>query len=366
MKIKHVAILMAATLAVAAAGCRSTSSWTGTPPDLWHVPKTKVALYLDVGCRGGGAIQWARLLKSSPEIACTFINADDLQAGKLKDFEVLVMPGGGGLERYDQLGEEGFEKIRRFIREGGKYYGTCAGIAMALNDPKRLRLIPYKREKNPPRGGFSAAVKLNKRAEELLGVPAATRYFRYHDGPLPAKGDPVPDSEYEVLATFDSHVMQRGKSITPMHGMPAMIYGRYGKGKVLVTVMHPEYYPSTYDVLAGGFKALTGRAVTFSLPPKTGERLLRVVYYAGEIDQLGDTRATVEDALALDARDDVDVRFVRGEEIAEGALDHADALVIPGGRQKNMWRAARPLIEQFKACGHPVYAACKDMHGEKQ
>ena len=48
------------------------------------------------------------------------------------------------------------------------------------------------------------------------------------------------------------------------------------------------------------------------------------------------------------------------------ALDHADALLIPGGRQKGMWRAARSLIEQFKACGHPVYAACKDMQGEKQ
>ena len=63
---------------------------------------------------------------------------------------------------------------------------------------------------------------------------------------------------------------------------------------------------------------------------------------------------------------DVDVTYISGEQIAEGALDHADALVIPGGQQKGMWRAARPLIEQFKACGHPVYAACKDMQGEKQ
>ena len=342
------------------AGCRSVTPVAGPPPDAWHIPKIKVALYLDVGCKGGGVIHWAELLKSSPDVACTFINAADVQAGKLKDFDVLVMPGGSGYDRYTQLGEEGFEKIRKYIREGGKYYGVCAGIALALNDPKRLRLIPYTREKNPVRGGFSGAVKLNSRAEELLGVSAGTRYFRYHDGPLPAKGDPVPDSEYEVLATFDSHVMQKGKSVTPMYGMPAMIYGRYGKGKVLVTVMHPEYYPSTHDVLGAGFKPLVGRPVTFTYPKKTA-RPLRVVYYAGEIDRTGDTRKTVEEVLALAARPDVDVTYVSGEQIAEGALDHADVLVIPGGQQKGMWRAARPLIEKFAADGHKVASSAVEL-----
>ena len=357
---KKLTIIMAVALATALAGCRSGAPLAGPPPDAWHIPKIKVALYLDVGCKGGGVIHWAELLKSSPDVACTFINAADVQAGKLKDFDVLVMPGGSGYDRYTQLGEEGFEKIRKYIREGGKYYGVCAGIALALNDPKRLRLIPYTREKNPPRGGFSGAVKLNARAEELLGVPAGTRYFRYHDGPLPAKGDPVPDSEYEVLATFDSHVMQKGKSVTPMYGMPAMIYGRYGKGKVLVTVMHPEYYPSTHDVLGAGFKPLVGRPVTFTYPKKTA-RPLRVACYAGEIDRTGDTRRTVEDVLALAARSDVDVTYVSGEQIAEGALDHADALLVPGGRRDKMWKAARPLIEKFAADGHRVAHAASEL-----
>ena len=365
MKKTMILLLAAALLSVTQTACRSTPSLAGTPPDMWHIPKIKVALYLDVGCKGGGVIHWAQLLQSSPEVACTFINAEDVQAGKLKtkDFDVLVMPGGSGYDRYTQLGEAGFEKIRQYIREGGKYYGVCAGIALALNDPKRLRLIPYTREKNPVRGGFSGAVKLNARAEELLGVPAGTRYFRYHDGPLPAKGEPVPDSEYEVLATFDSHVMQKGKSVTPMYGMPAIIYGRYGKGKVLVFVMHPEYYPSTHDVLGAGFRPLVGRPITFTYPKKSA-RPLRVAFYSGEIDRAGSARKVVEDALALDARPEVDVTYVSGEQIAEGALDHADALVVPGGRQKGMWGAAVPLIERFKALGRPVYTACKDVRIE--
>ena len=349
-----------AAVAVAMVGCQAVAS---PPTDVQHVPKIKVALYLDKGCRGGGVIHLAQLLKSSPEVACDFLNAADVQDGKLAGYDVLVMPGGSGYDRYGPLREEGFEKIRKYIREGGRYYGICAGIAMALNDPKRLRLIPYTREKTPPRGGFSAAVKLNARAEELLGVSAGTRYFRYHDGPLPVKGAPVPDSEYEVLATFDSHVMQRGKAVNPMYGMPAIIYGRYGKGKVLVSVMHPEYYPSTHDVLGAGFKPLVGRPITFTYPKKLA-RPLRVACYAGEIDRAGDARATVEDLVALAERPDVDVTFVSGEQIAEGALDHADVLLIPGGRRDKMWQAARPLIERFAADGYRICTSGTDL-GDK-
>ena len=354
---KTVPILFCA-VAVALAGCRSAAPAADAASD--SSSRIKVALYLDAGCKGGGVIHCAQLLKSSPEVDCDFLNAADVQAGRLAGYDVLVMPGGSGYDRYIQLGEEGFEKIRKYIREGGSYYGICAGIAMALNDPKRLRLIPYTREKTPPRGGFSAAVKLNARAEELLGLPADTRYFRYHDGPLPAEGDPVPDSEYEVIATFDSHVMQRGKSVSPMYGMPAMIYGRYGKGKVLVMVMHPEYFPSTHDVLGAGFKPLAGRSVTFTYPKKSA-RPLRVACYASELDRSGDVRAVVEDALGLAARPDVDVTCVSGEQIAEGALDHADVLLVPGGRRDKMWQAARPLVEKFVADGHCVVNAGSEL-----
>ena len=353
MGMKRLCLAGLLAAAIAATGCLSAAPVASSPPDVRHDSKIKVALYLDKGCHGGGVIHLAQLLKSSPEVACDFLNAADVQAGKLAGYDVLVMPGGSGYDRYTQLREEGFEKIRQYIREGGRYYGICAGIALALNDPKRLRLIPYTREKTPPRGGFSAAVKLNARAEELLGVSAGTRYFRYHDGPLPVKSEPVPDSEYEVLATFDSHVMQRGKAVNPMYGMPAIIYGRYGKGKVLVSVMHPEYYPSTHDVLGAGFKPLVGQPITFKYPKKS-DRPLRVAYYASEIDKAGDTRKVVEEALALAGRPDIDVTFVSGEQIAEGALDHADVLLIPGGRRDKMWSAARPLVDAFEFGGHRI------------
>ena len=142
-----------------------------------RLPEIKVALYLDAGCKGGGVIHLAQLLRSSPDVMCDFLDAADVQAGKLGGYDVLVMPGGSGYDRYSQLREEGFEKIRKYIREGGSYCGICAGIAMALNDPKRLRLIPYTREKNPLRGGFSAAVMFNARAEATSTAGSASSHL---------------------------------------------------------------------------------------------------------------------------------------------------------------------------------------------
>ena len=61
------------------------------------------------------------------------------------------------------------------------------------------------------------------------------------------------------------------------------------------------------------------------------------------------------------ARPDVDVTYVSGEQIAEGALDHVDVLLIPGGRRDKMWKAARPLVEKFVADGHRVAHAVSEL-----
>ena len=82
--------LAAALLSAAQPACHASSALPG------NALKIKAALYLDVGCKGGGVIHWAQLLKSSPDVECDFIDAADVQAGKLGGYDVLVMPGGSG------------------------------------------------------------------------------------------------------------------------------------------------------------------------------------------------------------------------------------------------------------------------------
>ena len=81
----------------------------------------RVALYMDHGCRGIGAARWAELLSNSPEFEFAMLDAADVKAGGLAGFDCLVMPGGGGFERYDDWGEEGCARIRDFVRGGGGY-----------------------------------------------------------------------------------------------------------------------------------------------------------------------------------------------------------------------------------------------------
>lgn len=315
----------------------------------WLLPadSLKVALYVDVGCRGGGVVHWARLLETSPEIDLEILNCADVMSDKLMGKDVLVMPGGGGFERYKQWQEAGCEKFRSFIRKGGAYFGTCCGLAVALNEDQRIRLVPFKRDGNPVRGGFDSSVKLLPRAAELLGVKAETRSIVYHNGPVPVPADPIPGCAVEVIGTYDCNLMERGREKVSMHGRPAMIWATLDKGRMLLLGNHPEYSRCNEDLIAGGFRALTGRTVTFPYPSKAN-RPFRVAYYCSEIDTGTDTRAVVKDALALMLRPDVDVQTINGTDIAKGVLDHVDVVVIPGNRQSKLSAAARDQLRGFR------------------
>ena len=321
-----------------------------------NLPPLRVGLYLDAGCRGGGVLHWARLLKSAPGIDFRMVDGRDVRAGRLAELEVLVMPGGGGFERYGTWGEEGCAKIHEFIRGGGAYFGTCAGLAVALNEPRRVRLLPFRRDGNDVRGGMDAAVKLTPRAAELTGLAAGTRFITYHNGPVPVPADPVPGVVAEVLATYDCNLMQKGREKFSMHGRPALIWATYGKGRMFIFGCHPEYRVANHDLIAGGFRALTGRTVAFPPAPRK-TRPLRVAFYASEIDAGNDIVAVVRDALALDARPDVDVQFASGDAFEEGLLGHVDAVVVPGMRTKKLSTRAKRQLERFKSAGGQVHAS---------
>ena len=62
------------------------------------------------------------------------IKADAIRAGCLDEYDVLIQPGGSGSRQGKTLGEEGREKIRAFVRNGGGYLGICAGAYLATRD----------------------------------------------------------------------------------------------------------------------------------------------------------------------------------------------------------------------------------------
>lgn len=59
-----------------------------------------------------------------------FISPQEIKQGKLSEFDLFGMPGGGGIAmqgQLDPLGDVGCQKIREFVQAGGMYLGSCAG-----------------------------------------------------------------------------------------------------------------------------------------------------------------------------------------------------------------------------------------------
>ncbi len=64
--------------------------------------------------RPPSAVEKAPGLRSSG-----LVTGEDIRAGKLKDFRVLIQPGGSGSAQAKALGQEGRERVKEFVKDGG-------------------------------------------------------------------------------------------------------------------------------------------------------------------------------------------------------------------------------------------------------
>ena len=79
-----------------------------------------------------------------------FISPQEIRAGKLADYDLFGMPGGGGLAmmgQLDPLGEDGCRRIKDWVQGGGMYIGSCAGsFNAALVSDSFLEVCPQQRQ----------------------------------------------------------------------------------------------------------------------------------------------------------------------------------------------------------------------------
>lgn len=224
----------------------------------------KVAMYADEGVRGAAAVRWAEILGDSPEVELKLVKGADIRSGALDDRELLVMPGGAGGPQYAALGDEGAEKVRDFVAAGGRYLGTCCGMAIALNEEvsfaKRLKMLPLKHVPPVGRGEMTLDVVFTAEGAKTLGVVPEGWNVRYHNGPVVEPAEAVPAcSSCETLATV------RGG---PLAGVPAVVKAQYGRGTMLVFNCHPESKSATEGLVIASIRLLTGRTITLAEPCK--------------------------------------------------------------------------------------------------
>ena len=322
-----------------------------------QTPPLRAALYVDTGCRGNGVVYWAEMLHASPDVDLQLVSGEDIRNGALDGRELLVMPGGHGGPQYAAMGDAGADRLRTFVANGGAYFGTCCGIAIALNEEpdfgKRLKMLPLQRVIAPNRGGVTATVTFNRRGAEWLGIREGDWKINYHNGPVLRPADPVPlCTEMEVLATLNCELAQKGAVVGSMYGTPAAVRATYGKGQMFALNCHPEMMPNTREIVVAGIRALTGRTIRLvekkATPgaPRVGVRS----------DGYVSSKAALTEYLRMYDDPSVDVVPVTKTQLDEGIGRLLDRIVTPLEETNAVRSADIPLAGPFPLLCTP-YAA---------
>jgi len=222
----------------------------------------RAAVYTD---KGGANYSVLETLALSPGFDVKVLGAKDIAGGALKDFDLLVQPGGGCNTQYQALGTNGVAEIERFVRNGGSYYGICAGAFLATQTCEekkpRIGLVPFKDQcVGVYRGWGEVPLRMTEEGLNVFGHSVTNRDVIYWGGPVLVPGDPVPDSDVKPLATYNCSVFSTCSTndIPSWYGCSALVGGRVGKGKVFISCPHPEKSELTYDMVLSGLEYLTG------------------------------------------------------------------------------------------------------------
>ena len=263
---------------VALAGCVGAGAKNGAATadkDKESAP-LRVAVFVDRGARNIGAFRWVELTARAKGVVATPVDGAAVRNGALDAADVLVMPGGSSVDEAKSLGAEGREKVKAFVKGGGGYIGTCAGCCLLMepskDHPDMLHMIPFK---FGPHGGYAEiSISFNRRAEELAGIRKHATKIRYSEGPVPLPSLPVKDADVEVVATYNGDINVKSDKERPsMAGQAAAIAGTYGKGRLFVLSVHPEYDAADHYILRSAFKFVTGRKIAWDYPQRKRRQL---------------------------------------------------------------------------------------------
>ena len=149
---------------------------------------------------------------------------NDIEGGKLGQFDFLIVPGGYTQQYIPALGEVGKEAIRNFVKEGGGYIGICAGTYIApervevRGKPQGLGIIDIENIRKSGRG----MRKIYLTEHPITQGLGKELEIYYQNGPeIVAKGN------VEEIAGYKS-------------GRFAIVASSFGKGKVVCFSPHPE------------------------------------------------------------------------------------------------------------------------------
>ena len=202
----------------------------------------RVAVFNDVGT-GKSIKNLANALADTEQFSVTKITAEEIRDGELKKYDVLIHPGGSGSKQGRELGNNGREKVRKFVHDGGGFIGICAGAYLASADYDwSLHILDAKvlDRKHWARGTGRVQLTMHDPARKILGDDRAQVEVYYGQGPLLAPADDSDITDYTVLSDYKTEIAKNGAPRGVMPGTTAIAAAPFGKGRVLCFSPHPE------------------------------------------------------------------------------------------------------------------------------
>jgi glutamine amidotransferase-like uncharacterized protein len=157
------------------------------------------------------------------------IKEKDILQDKLNKYSILIIPGGWPNKYAHNLGSKGYDKIRKFVKNGGRYIGICAGADIAS------KKFEVKEGKFSGLGLINSIAKMEVRKilSGRLREINTSKSFLTRNCPKKIKiwyeNGPVfePNKSMRIIATYEN-------------SNAAIVYSRYGKGSVILFSPHPE------------------------------------------------------------------------------------------------------------------------------
>ena len=214
----------------------------GVAPVVKNSKLIKVALYKGPGTGGKGPPAMIQVFNATnAPTSLVEVSPDDIRAGALTNYDVVIFGGGSGSAEAKAIGEEGRAEVTKFVANGGGYVGICAGAYLATaNYPWSLKIINA-RTLSPKwqRGRATLKMELTPPGAEILGG-ATNVDVVYHQGPIVGPAGVTNLPPYETLAYFRTEVSSNNTPVGIMINSPAIFAGQYQAGKVVCISPHPE------------------------------------------------------------------------------------------------------------------------------
>ncbi len=202
----------------------------------------------------------------------------DIRDGLLEDCDLFIVPGGpdAGESYYAGLGDKGMGNIVRFLENGGRYLGSCAGAYFPLtarpNSPEQRMWLNVVGATDPTgidypqRGAGLVRIDLCAAGSPVLyslayGLPSSIDVI-YWEGPVFHLSDPgvrilatyqqflasgaectrwQPENQAAVEVLSYPNPLTRQRFDRHLLNMPAALDAAYGAGRLIMFSFHPEF-----------------------------------------------------------------------------------------------------------------------------